>query len=207
MNINPLSGTNSTYLQSLLTPALSGATSTSRSIGGTSGVSFGNSQDSNQLSPFAQLLSILQQLQQSNPTEYQQITQQIATNLQSAAKTATTDGNTAAAAQLNQLATDFTTASQSGQLPNVQDLSQAVAGGHHHHARHIRPPQLDLMPVDPASSSSSSSSTTNPSGSSTGLITQFLNNSGAGSSSQNNALNPVAIIMNTLSNAGLTTNS
>jgi hypothetical protein len=39
------------------------------------------------------------------------------------------------------------------------------------------------------------------------LITQFLNNSGAGSSSQNNALNPMAIIVNTLSNAGLTANS
>jgi hypothetical protein len=39
------------------------------------------------------------------------------------------------------------------------------------------------------------------------LITQFLSNSGAGSLSQNNALNPMAIIMNTLSNAGLTTNS
>ena len=207
MNINPLSGTNSTYLQSLLSSSLSSANSNSGSTGGTSGVSFGNPQDSKQLSPFAQLLSTLQQLQQSNSIEYQQVTQQIATNLQSAAKTATADGNTAAAAQLNQLATDFTTASQSGQLPNVQDLSQAVSGGHHHHGHHLRPPKLDLMPVDPAPSSSSSNSTANPSGSSTGLITQFLSNSGAGSLSQNNALNPMAIIMNTLSNAGLTTNS
>ena len=207
MNINPLSGTNSTYLQSLLSSSLSSANSNSGSTGGTSGVSFGNPQDSKQLSPFAQLLSTLQQLQQSNSIEYQQVTQQIATNLQSAAKTATADGNTAAAAQLNQLATDFTTASQSGQLPNVQDLSQAVSGGHQHHGHHLRPPKLDLMPVDPAPSSSSSNSTANPSGSSTGLITQFLSNSGAGSLSQNNALNPMAIIMNTLSNAGLTTNS
>ena len=71
-------------------------------------------------------MSTLQQLQQSDPTKYQQVTQQIATNLQSAAQTAQAEGNTTAANQLNQLATDFTNASQSGQLPNVQDLAQAI---------------------------------------------------------------------------------
>jgi hypothetical protein len=126
MNINPLSGTNSTYLQSLLSASLSSANSTSGTIGSTSGVSLGNPQDSNQLSPFAQLLSTLQQLQQSNPTEYQQVTQQIATNLQSAAKTATADGNTAAATQLNQLATDFTNASQNGRRPSIPHPVPAV---------------------------------------------------------------------------------
>ena len=185
MNINPLSGTNSTYLQSPIASSLSSANSTR----GSTGVSLGNLQDSNQLSPFAQLLSTLQQLQQSNPAEYQQVTQQIASKLQSAAKTATADGNAAAATQLNQLATDFTTASQSGQLPNVQDLSQAVSGGHHrHHGHHAH----------------SNSSTADSSSSSADLLAQFMGNSGAGSSSQNNALNPLAIIMNTLSNAGLT---
>ena len=213
MNINPLSGTNSTYLQSLLTSALSSANSTSGSAGTSSGVSLGNSQDTNQLSPFAQLLSTLQQLQQSNPTEYQQVTGQIATNLQSAAKTATADGNTAAATQLNQLAADFTTASQSGQLPNVQDLSQAVSGGHHHHVprMHATPIVVSRLPVDPTSSSSSSDSTAGTSSSSssnstTGLHAQFLSNFG-GLLSQDNALNPMAIIMNTLSTAGITTKS
>ena len=92
--------------------------------------------DSSQLSPFAQLMSTLQQLQQSNPAQYQQVTQQISTNLQSAAQTATSNGNTAAATQLNQLSTDFANASQSGQLPNIQDLAQAVGGGGHHHHHH-----------------------------------------------------------------------
>jgi hypothetical protein len=103
-------------------------------VSGTSG----QQSDSGQLSPFAQLLSTLQQLQQSNPTEYKQVTQQIATNLQNAAQTATSDGNTSAANQLTQLATDFTTASQSGQLPNISDLAQAIGGGghHHHHGHH-----------------------------------------------------------------------
>ncbi|MGA3018201.1 MAG: hypothetical protein ABSF62_13870 [Bryobacteraceae bacterium] len=206
MNINPLSGTNSTYLQSLLTSALSSANSTSGSTGSTS---LANTQDTNQLSPFAQLLSTLQQLQQSNPTEYKQVTGQIATNLQSAAQTATADGNTAAATQLNQLATDFTNASQSGQLPNIQDLSQAVSGGHHHHGHHMHgtPGMAGPLPFDPASSSSSSGSTTGSTSSSTGLLAQFLSNSAAGSLSQNNALNPMAIIMNTLSTAGVTANS
>src|ERR1039458_2579026 len=175
MNINPLSGTNSTYLQSLLSSSLSSANSNSGSTGGTSGVSFGNPQDSKQLSPFAQLLSTLQQLQQSNSIEYQQVTQQIATNLQSAAKTATADSNTAAAAQLNQLATDFTTASQSGQLPNVQDLSQAVSGGHHHHGRHMHgtPILAGGLSVEPMSSSSSSASTAVASSSSSGNSTKI----------------------------------
>ena len=211
MNIHPLSGTNSIYVQPLVSSVLSSTKSTSGTTG-SSNVSLGNSQDNNQLSPFAQLLSTLQQLQQSNPTEYKQVTGQIATNLQSAAKTATADGNTAAATQLNQLATDFTNASQSGQLPNIQDLSQAVSGGHHHHGRHMHgtPILAGGLSVEPMSSSSSSASTAVASSSSsgnstTGLLAQFLSNSGAGLLSQNNALNPMAIIMNTLSSAGITT--
>jgi hypothetical protein len=62
-------------------------------------------------------------------------------------------------------------------------------------------------PLDSGSSSSSSASTAGSSGNSTDLIAQFLSNSGADSLNQNNALDPMAIIRNTLSNAGLTTNS
>src|ERR1022692_412788 len=102
--------------------------------------SVGQQQDNGQLSPFAQLLSTLQQLLQTDPTKYQQVTQQIATNLQSAAQTAQSGGNTAEANQLNQLATDFTNASKNSQLPDIQDLAQAIGGqaveghrhGHHH---------------------------------------------------------------------------
>ena len=98
--------------------------------------------DNSRLSPFAQLMSTLQKLQQSDPAKYQQVTQQIATNLQSAAQTAQTAGNTTAATQLNQLATDFTNASKSGQLPNIQDLAQAV-GGHHRHHHHAHAASAD----------------------------------------------------------------
>jgi hypothetical protein len=159
--------------------------------------------DSSQLSPFAQLLSTLQQLQQSNPTEYQQVTQQIASNLQSAAQAATQDGNTSAASQLNQLSTDFTNASTSGQLPSIQDLAQAVGGGgghHHHHHMHAAASDSDSSSTSSTSSDSSSSSTSssNPLSS---LLAAFQSNSG----SQSDQFNPMSIIMNTLSTAGITT--
>jgi hypothetical protein len=166
----PINFTNNNYLQSILG-------TTFKNNGGcadssTSGVSAASAQppDSSQLSsPLAQLLSKLQQLQQSNPTEYQQVTQQIATNLQTAAQTAAGDGNTTAANQLNQLATDFTNASKTGQLPNISDLAQAVGGaaGHHHHHGHHAP--------------------------------VFQANA-----TQNDALNPMSIITDTLNSAGIT---
>lgn len=145
--------------------------------------------DSGQLSSFAQLASTLQQLQQSNPAEYSQVTQKIAANLQSAAQTAQASGNTTAAAQLNQLATDFSNASSTGQLPNLQDLAQAVGGhhGHHHHG----------------SGSSDSSGTTSTSSSAVGQLLSSLQ-SGA---SQNTSLNAATIIQNTLTSAGITTSA
>ena len=136
--------------------------------------------DNQQLSPFAQMMSLLQQLQQSDPTKYQRVALQIATNLQNAAQTAQTDGNSTAAAELGKLAGDFNSASQSGQLPNIQDLAQAI-GGHHHHHR-----------------GSGGTST----GSNAGPISQFLSLFQS-NSTQNDALNPATIIMNTLSTAGI----
>jgi hypothetical protein len=142
--------------------------------------------DSGQLSSFAQIASELQQLQQSNPTQYQHVTQQIAKNLQAAAQTAQSTGNSTAAAQLNQLATDFTNASTTGQLPNLQDLATAIGGGHHHHHGG----------GSNASSSSSSTSTT-------GALSQLLASLQA-SGSQNGSLNAATIIQNTLTSAGIT---
>ena len=196
MSTGPINLNNS-YLQSILNTALQGTglspNSTSSSTSATS-----SQQDSGQLSPFAQLMSELQQLQQSNPTEYQQVTQQIATNLQTAAKTATTDGNTSAANQLTQLATDFTNASQSGQLPNVSDLAQAIGGGGHHHHHHGH--QADSSSSSTDASSSSTSSSTSPLQQ---LLAAFQSNA-----TQNESLNPLSIITSTLASAGITsTNS
>ena len=195
-----LFNTLSNSLQSILTPSVKGTGSTSTSGAGTLGGISSSQPDSSQLSPFAQLMNTLQQLQQSNPAQYKQVTQQIATNLQTAAQTATSDGNTTAATQLNTLATDFTNASQSGQLPNVQDLAQAVSGGHHHGGHHHHH-------AASASSASDSGSTSTTSGtSSSSDISQLLSQLQAAfqaNSSDSDSLNPTSIIFNTLSSAGV----
>jgi hypothetical protein len=94
--------------------------------------------DSSRLSPLVQLLSTLQQLQQSDATRYSQVILQISANLQTATQTAQSEGNTAAATQFNQLSTDFNTASRTGQIPSIQDLASAVGGHRHHHGHHVK---------------------------------------------------------------------
>jgi hypothetical protein len=186
----------SAYLQSILSNALQGtglASKTSANSVSSSGtLAIAPQQDTNQLSPLARLLSTLQQLQQSDTGKYQQVTQQIATTLQSAAQTAQADGNSTAANQLNQLAADFTSASKSGQLPSIQDLAHAV-GGHHHHHAHAPSADADN---DPTGSSSSISSA--------GQTLSDLPLASQTNGTQNQALNPIAIILNTLSSAGIT---
>jgi hypothetical protein len=81
---------------------------------------------SGQLSPFAQMLSQLQQLEGSSPSQYAKETQQISTNLAAASSTAQTRGETTLAAKLSTLSQDFSTASRTGQLPNVGDLEKAM---------------------------------------------------------------------------------
>jgi hypothetical protein len=197
-SINSLS---SSYLQSMLGTALQGTgltnntTANSLNSIGTSSVAL--PADNQQLSPFAQMMSMLQQLQQSDPTKYQQVTQQIATNLQNAAQTAQTDGNSTAAAQLGKLAGDFNSASQSGQLPNIQDLAQAIGGGHHHH-HHAHAASGDAD----GDSGGNNGSTGTPASSASQTASQFLSLFQS-NSTQNDALNPAAIIMNTLSTAGI----
>jgi len=171
----------SSYLSSILSSVLqsSGLSGTAKNTKSASALSTALQPDNTQLSPFAQVTTELQQLQQSDPAKYQQVTSQIATNLQSAAQSAQANGDTAMATQLNQLATDFKTASTSGQLPNFQDLAQAAGAPHHHHHA--------------ASSANSGGSET---------MSQLL----AGMQStgdQSDSLNPMSIIMNTLSTAGI----
>jgi hypothetical protein len=201
MSIGSISGLSTNYLQSILDIAKNSASGTSSTNNSTS--SIGSSSipsDNSQLSPFAQMMSTLQQLQQSNPTEYKQVTQQISTNLQNAAQTATAEGNTTAATQLNQLATDFSSASQSGQLPNIQDLAQAVgSSGHGHHHHHHASSSTD------SDSSSSTDSTSNSTGNQ--LISQLFASQTNSSSTQSNSLNPMSIIFDTLSSAGISSGS
>ena len=186
MNIGPINTSN--YLQSIFSTALQGTGLTTNTTGNSvSGVGL-SQPDSSQLSQFAQLMNTLQQLQQSDPAKYQQVTQQIATNLQGAAQTAQADGHTTLAKVLNQLGTDFTNASKSGQLPNMQDLAQAIGGHHHHHHAH----HASTDPDSNASTSGSASQTQSQ------LLPGFQAN-GTG----NAALNPMTIVLNTLSTAGM----
>jgi hypothetical protein len=191
-SINPLSS--NSYLQSILANAIQATGLTAKTNGNslsTSALSSVSQQpDNSRLSPFAQIMSELQQLQQSDPAKYQLVTQQISTNLQTAAQTAAAAGDTTGAAQLNQLATDFSSASQSGQLPNIQDLAQAV-GGHHHHHHHA-----EAAATDPTSTSSTSSSANQ-------TLSQILA-AFQTTGTQNAATDPMSIIMNTLSSAGIT---
>jgi hypothetical protein len=185
--ISSLNNGSSSYLQSILNNAFKSNNSTANSSNSASASSVTAQSANGQLSPFAQLMSTLQQLQQSNPAEYQQVTQQIAANLQTAAQTATSEGNSTQATQLSQLAKDFTSASQSGQLPNMQDLAQAIGGGgHRHHHSHAASSDAD------STSSNSSSSQLSQ------LLAQFQANN-----TQNEALDPMSIITNTLSTAGI----
>jgi hypothetical protein len=196
--MGPIASLSSGYLQSVLNSVLqsSGLTGTTKKSQGSSALSSGLQPDNTQLSPYAQITTELQQLQQSDPAKYQQVTQQIATNLQSAAQTAQASGNTTAATQLNQLATDFQNASTSGQLPNFQDLAQA-ASGHHHHHHHGGG---SASPDSSTSATTSTSATSNSSAS--GSLSQLLAGLEA-SGTQNDSLNPMSIILNTLSTAGI----
>jgi hypothetical protein len=173
--INNLSGA---YLEQALAGALQSITRSTAGGNPTSTAGATPSQpDSTQLSPFAQLAGALQQLQQANPGEYQQFTAQVAANLQSEAQTIQAQ-SPGTATQLTQLAADFNNASQTGQLPNLQDLAEAVGGGSnggsdggsgggghggHHHHRY--------------SESTSSNSTSSGAGT---ILYQTLTNAGLG---------------------------
>jgi hypothetical protein len=193
-SLNPLSNS---YLQSILTSAIQGTglttNSANNSLSTSAASSITQAPDNSQLSPFAQLMSELQKLQQTDPAKYQQVTQQIATNLQTAAQTATAAGDTTMAAQLTQLSNDFSSASKSGQLPNMQDLAQAVGGHHHHHHHHAEPASTDPTSTSSTTSTSSASQTLSQ------LLGAFQTNG-----AQSAATDPTSIIMSTLSSAGIT---
>ena len=138
--------------------------------------------DSGRLSPFTQVLSSLQHLQQSDPAKYKDVAQKIATNLQSAGQTAESNGDSASANLFNQLAGGFASASKTGDLPNIRDLAQAIKGHHRPHHRpdlsadRAQPPQND--PRD--------------------LLAAFKNNYDTP-----DAANPLAVIQQTLYDAGI----
>lgn len=177
MSAGPVIDLASGYLQSLVTSAVKGSSRTKIAT-------LGVTQNTNQLSPFAQVLSSLQQLEQTNSPAYQQVTQRIATNLQTASQSATSAGDTTLGSQLTKLSMDFQNASASGQLPNVPDLAQAIGvRSHLHHAV------------------GASNAHNNKAGNLSEFL-QSLNVSQTGATADS-AINALSIIDNTLSSAGI----
>jgi hypothetical protein len=113
MVIAPLVNFASDFISSLIPGSSSSSSSTSALSKTTTA---GNTTTASQTSPFAQVLS---SLQQSDPDEFQTVTKQIAGYLQTGAQSATANGYTALASQLTQLSTDFTNVSANGQLPGL----------------------------------------------------------------------------------------
>jgi hypothetical protein len=97
----------------------------------------------------ASLLNQLQQLQQTDPTQFKSVMSSIAATL-------TTDAQSATGPQaqhLTDLANKFSQAAQTGQMPDLQPPGQQQgASAHHHHHHHVSSYQ-----------NGSSSSTSNPS--------------------------------------------
>ena len=85
------------------------------------------------LSPAAQFLNQLQQLQTQSPQQFQAAISQLTGQLRQAAATASNNGNTSQANQLTQLANSFQNAANGGPLPTAQQLQQAGLSGQHHH--------------------------------------------------------------------------
>ncbi len=124
MSVSSLSELSRQHMLSILGYTSTNQNSQSNSAANSSSLAANSS--SNHLSPFAQMLAELQQVEQANPAQYAKMTQQISTNLLAASSTAQIRGNTSLATQLTTLSKDFATASQSGQMPNVNDLSNAM---------------------------------------------------------------------------------
>jgi len=86
-----------------------------------------------QLSAASTFLNKLQSMQQQNPAQFKQVTQSIATRLQSAAQAAAKAGSTSNANALTKLASDFQSASQTGQMPSAEQLQTDASGLAHQH--------------------------------------------------------------------------
>ena len=112
MILGPLVNLASGFIESLIPGSSNSSSSTSTSATSTTA----GAQGASQAQPFAQVLS---SLQQSAAVEFQTVTQQFASYLQTGAQSATASGNAALASQLTQISKDLADASASGRLPNL----------------------------------------------------------------------------------------
>jgi hypothetical protein len=125
MIVASLGSSRSSDIGSLFGNAIQGVTST-KDNARTNAPTANQPSDTSQLSPLAQFFSTLQQVLQSNPGQYQQLTQLIASGLNQVGQQS---GNGASADPLSQLASDFSNAANTGNLPDVSNLANAIDGG------------------------------------------------------------------------------
>src|SRR5262249_13472971 len=112
-------------------------------------------QDSSQVSDFAKLMKELENLQQSDPSQFKETTAKIADKLEAAAKEAADSGDSQQASPLNDLASKVKAASETGEMPDLRPPGDSggmrgAAGG---------PPPGPPPSSDSDSNSDSSSST------------------------------------------------
>jgi hypothetical protein len=169
------------------------ATSPLNGTASTAGASVAGQSDSSRISQLGQLIGTLQQLQKTDPAQYAQVTQQIATNLQADAKTAQTQGNSSEAKQLTALAADFSSSSRSGEVSTLmQDLTPAAGAGHHRHGSGVA-----------SMSVSATDSTAAADGAANQLLSLLQTNESQNTESTN--LKAAATILNTLNASGIAT--
>jgi hypothetical protein len=128
MSLSPIIGAASQVLS-----LFSGGSSTSNTSTATSTdpLPIPGSSGNVDLSQAAQIFKKLQDLSQSNPNQFKQLTAKIATDLQSEAQKATGSAQTF----LSNLASQFNSASQTGSTSSLQPQT-ASPGGHHHGHHH-----------------------------------------------------------------------
>jgi len=115
-------------------PAIGGVGTTDSTSNGTS-VSATGTAVSVDLSKPGQLFSQLQNLAQTDPTKFKEVTAEIASQLKDAAASQTGKQ----ADFLNELAGRFDAASQSGKMSDLKPpQGQAQASGHHHHHHSVQ---------------------------------------------------------------------
>jgi hypothetical protein len=149
MSLSPIIGAATQVLN------LFGSSSSTSGSPGSSTTSPVDSSGSVDLSQAAQFFSKLQNLAETNSTQFKQLTAQIASQLQADAQNATGSEQSF----LTNLSNQFSTASQTGSASALQPQAAQTGGHHSHHGHHHSSTQTAYdQSVGTADSSSGSSS-------------------------------------------------
>jgi hypothetical protein len=151
MTINSLSST-----AEIVQSAISSALNKTSQLNSTAA----SQDDTSQVSDFGSLMKQLDELQKSDPAKYKEVASEVSSQLEEAAKSAAEDGDSQSAEMLNDLASKFKTASETGEKVDM-----------HPHGRPPMGPPPASSDSDSDTTSSTGSSTDSSSGSSTSSTT------------------------------------